>query len=211
MSWLIDLMHIHFYVFRYMLKTKDWGFAFFVTISTDALQHKYFHDSKCMIELFRELYRVKILLDKTLSSNYRLVILSDHGFGVARKVFNINYWFYKRGLIKLRKRELVFRKEKLLLSRLTKFLEQSKDYILPFIPKGLRQRIWMEASSRGYTLEDIIDMDETIALGYGNSGTIYVNTSLSIRERLDVVKMIKEELCRIGASVFTKKRSIEVT
>ena len=71
---------------------------------------------QCVLDLYNYLDNtlIKFLFDYSRKHNYHILIVSDHGFGAApRKVFFVNSWLEKIGLLSLKKNKLSRLKRKI--------------------------------------------------------------------------------------------------
>ncbi|MEW6035118.1 MAG: alkaline phosphatase family protein [Candidatus Micrarchaeota archaeon] len=95
-------------VARHLLKSKEWDAAFMVFSETDWVQHYFMSeflnaDKKSGTEI-AEIYKMlDPLLGELLDSGCDVLIASDHGFREIRRIFFMNTYFVKNGVLKLKK------------------------------------------------------------------------------------------------------------
>jgi len=187
--------------FKYLLKRKEWDLAFIVITATDTIQHRYYDDKKALLDFYmtidRHLVEIKDIVNMVTNGKYRLFIVSDHGFGPAYRVFYINTWLYSQGLLRLKKKPNKY------IQCFNALASRSKNFLLPLIPLSLRKRIKSKIVKES-SIEEIIDPESSVALGYGNMGLIYLNDTLSEREYRDKVNFIAEELKKLGMNILKK-------
>lgn len=163
---------------------KDWNFGFVVFQELDGAQHRMWNKKNRLLEHYQNIdKKLKKIIDKldTEDEKPTIIIASDHGFGPNKRMFLINEWLEKRGLLKIRKKpsfmflnamiRIVKRQNILkILKLLMKF-----PYLLPVYENILRQAVGTP-----------VIWEKTKAFCYGNWGTIYIN--LSGREPKGIVK-----------------------
>lgn len=76
-------------------------FAFVVFVAPDRLQHRFWLHREILLDCYK---RIDDGLEKLLRMHEDtiVIIISDHGFGPKKRVFNINDWLLKEGYLKLK-------------------------------------------------------------------------------------------------------------
>jgi predicted AlkP superfamily phosphohydrolase/phosphomutase len=97
----------------YLMHKYPWDLFVLQFQETDFLQHPLWHHldpthpgysleaHQIVVGLFRELDRHIQRVAEELSEKDVLIVLSDHGFQAARRLFSPNQWLYQRGWLKL--------------------------------------------------------------------------------------------------------------
>ncbi|MDF2957307.1 MAG: putative phosphohydrolase or phosphomutase [Candidatus Alkanophagales archaeon MCA70_species_1] len=171
-----------------------WDFGFIVLSELDRAQHRFWGDEPLVLRHYQNVDRCLHRLLRRLDSDTALLIVSDHGFGSNERVFLVNEWLKRRGL-------LTPRREPLLTRVIAPFREPlSKLYSLP----PLRQ-VWIKLSLR--TAGTQINWERTKAFSYGTWGPIYIN--LRGREPQGVVEASEYE--RLRDEIIEGLRELSVT
>lgn len=119
------VMNKHSKAFTFLLREKKWDFAFIVFTATDRVQHKAWGDKETILNIYRKLDAyVKEILEIP-REEITVFVVSDHGFGPKRRIFNVNEWLMKEGYLKLKKQR-VRRTIALSLIKMTALLEKMK-------------------------------------------------------------------------------------
>lgn len=95
----------HFEAVKFLLK-KEWDFAFVVFVSPDRVQHRFWDDKKLLLDVYKRLDDTVEKLLTQVGKETTVFIVSDHGFGPRRRVFNINDWLLKEGYLHLKTKNI---------------------------------------------------------------------------------------------------------
>jgi predicted AlkP superfamily phosphohydrolase/phosphomutase len=177
----------------YLMAKKEWDLFLLHFFGTDRIQHEFWHihdkshsqhDPKerdkygdVILNYFKELDScIKELLDH-MDNDTVLVLLSDHGFGKSERIFHVNTWLMKMGLLTLRKNIKTRIKYILFQSGLT-YTSVAKI----ILALGLGRRVLKFGRGRRQKIQEKfflslkdIDWTKTQAYSLGNFGQIYVN------------------------------------
>ena len=86
---------------RHLLKEK-WDFAFVVFVGTDRLQHRFWTDKSILLDLYKKIDNELQTLLAMIDKDTIVIMVSDHGFGLMKRRFNINEWALKEGYLELK-------------------------------------------------------------------------------------------------------------
>jgi predicted AlkP superfamily phosphohydrolase/phosphomutase len=114
----------------HLMDKFNWDLFMVVFSSIDHIQHHFWGNSKVIEEFYR---RADITIGRMLSKvdkNTTVVIMSDHGFGLAKKEFLINNWLKEVGLLELKKDR--FKAIKNLFAKVG-FSRENIQYLLTFL------------------------------------------------------------------------------
>jgi len=88
-----------------LMKKFDWDFFMVLFIGTDTIQHHLWGDEERIFEYYEQIDKIVGELLQNTGENTNVIILSDHGFGPLKKMFNINIWLRQKGLLKCKPTE----------------------------------------------------------------------------------------------------------
>lgn len=186
---------------------KNWDFGFVVLTELDRVQHRFWEQEDMILRHYQNTDRnLKGLLDRLEldgeSDETTVIIVSDHGFGPNKRLFFVNEWLMRKGLLAVR-RTPVLGSIKILFSILKKpwISKMLRAPLMKFSPlRRLYQRMFL---STGRTP---IIWDKTKAFSYA-FGTIYIN--LEGREPQGIVKQEEYEQLRSEIIEGLKKISVK--
>jgi len=171
---------------------KDWDFGFVVFQELDGAGHKFWDRKNILLKHYQNMDRkLKEILSKLndVNNEANIIIVSDHGFGPNKRVFLINEWLIKKGLLKLRKKTYF-----VLINTLIRIIkEQNILKILKLLMKFPHLLPIYESLFRRAQMAPIL-WDKTKAFCCGEWGMICVN--LSGREPRGIVKEEEYEQLR---------------
>jgi predicted AlkP superfamily phosphohydrolase/phosphomutase len=104
----------------YLMDEYDWDFLFILFMNFDRIQHAFwkyivgeYKDGGIRDYILKCYYQIDeilgILLEK-LDDNTSLIIMSDHGFCSAKKIFRVNQWLADNGFLKYDTKKLILDK-----------------------------------------------------------------------------------------------------
>ena len=188
-----------------LINDENWDFIFLVLNELDRIQHRFWHKRKMVLKHYKNIDKAVKKIIKNLDE-YNIFIVSDHGFKDNKKIFHINEWFIRNGLLAVEK------KNKNLIAKLISLLK--KPYIVRFVRPVMRtailRRIYMNALVQTGRIPVI--WNKTKAFSYGSFGQIYIN--LKGREPEGVVEeheyeklreWITNELNKMGMRVYKRE------
>jgi predicted AlkP superfamily phosphohydrolase/phosphomutase len=88
----------------YLMEKYSWDLFMTVFTGTDRIQHLFWSEKDKMLAYFKLIDKAVEELEKRLDRDTLLIIMSDHGFGGARKSLYVNCWLERLSLLK-RKRK----------------------------------------------------------------------------------------------------------
>ena len=182
------LLNMHTSAFNYLVRHKTWDFGFVVFVTPDRIQHVYWDRGKILLEHYRKLsLKLEELLD-TVDDDAVVFLVSDHGFGPAKFIFNVNEWLMEEGYLELKARN---EGKDLLLSSMN-FLRKVKLFPLAKVLVSLlplSSRILKPLTKMHLTNLQAAEIDwrNTKAFAAGMFGDIYIN--LEGREPSGSVKL----------------------
>lgn len=90
---------------RYLMQKKPWDFCYVVFVGADRLQHPLWDEIIALetkaTAYFRLLDTALGFVLEQLGPEDTLFVVSDHGFGGAKRLFDINEYLYRKGLLYL--------------------------------------------------------------------------------------------------------------
>lgn len=102
-------------VARHLLSTREWDVSMVYFMETDTVQHHLFHqnsplgnngkavDEDPILEIYNRVEKaVKNIYESTAGEDTHVMIVSDHGFGPLKWIFNVNSWLVQKGYMKLK-------------------------------------------------------------------------------------------------------------
>jgi predicted AlkP superfamily phosphohydrolase/phosphomutase len=214
---------------KYLLRNKEWDLFMYVFSGTDWIQHYLWRFADPSSPLFKEQTRYRdsirdfyIKVDGYIgeildaAGDVNVIIMSDHGFGVLKKRFNINDWLIKKGYLKLtdtdglnlrflakigiNRRRIATLLEKLHLKQIIKRYTSSR--FRAHIPYA-EQTLMIEDAIKG----GLIDWNHTKAYSIGGYGRIRLN--LIGRESQGIVA--REEYEKVRNGIIKDLRDLEVS
>ena len=167
-------------VASHLMQTKEWDAAFIVFSETDWIQHYFMHEfvhsgHKRESQIGRIYMRIDAFLGTLLQKGYNVMVVSDHGFRLARRHFHLNTFLIRSGSLKLRTGSRRHAMQRLGLTR---------DRVISLLPGWLIRRIrkLRPLSRLGLSVfpskavsEDNIDFGRSRAYLFTNSGGIMLS------------------------------------
>lgn len=220
-SLLVDRVRVSLY----LMKKFDWSLFIVVFYILDAIQHTHWHTlqsksckdkakSKCVIrDFYIFIDRLIGFLIRKVPENTSIILVSDHGFGPLKEYFNVNNWLLKRGLLKL---DVDVSKGKTL-SRIAgppiktavrhHFLVSRILSLIPDRVKWKLRHLSRLEQGMSYICEHI-DCNQSLAIGVGEMGEIYIRSDVSRRERESLINKIIDGLKM--ARLIGRKRELRI-
>ena len=167
-----ELLEKHTRAFTYLLRRCRWSHAFLVYVTTDRLQHRFWREDVLLAHYRRIDQAIGSLLEAA-GEDTNVIIVSDHGFGPANLMLNINELLMRHGylVVKRAKRRTAARLVELL--RRTRLLRLAKT-LVKHLPRGMAERVVKQAAQ--LSLNELeIDWERTKAFAYAALGDIYLN------------------------------------
>lgn len=155
------------------LMGKNWEFGFFVLTELDRIQHRFWDRKDILLDHYQNIDgKLKEILKKLDEEDNEttVIIVSDHGFGPNKRVFYINEWLIKEGLLKVeRVASLDLMKGLISIGKRRGMLKMLRPLmkITPF------RRLHVSLFSQTGRIPII--WSETKAFSYGTWGAIYIN------------------------------------
>ena len=197
--------------FTYLLENNEWDFAFMVFADPDRTQHRFWDYKKILLEQHMRLDAAIGDLLQRIDDETNIMLVSDHGFGPRKKIFNINEWLLKEGYLELR------RKKKNKLSKIIELLIKTKTFsitrfLLNFLPSKLLEFLTDKVQVSAFEPTFDIEWHKTKAFCYSVCGDIYLNV-YDDRVRDDIIQKLKtlrylknsREIKEIPVKVFKKE------
>lgn len=181
-----------------IMDEKDWDFVFLVLNELDRIQHRFWHKEKIVLKHYKNIDKVVKKIGE--KDDYTIIIVSDHGFGPNDRVFHINEWLLKNGLLKIKisKSKEIQRQILSILKKPT--VAKAGRLIMRFsLPRKLQQNLLVK------TGEISVEWSKTKAFGF-SFGHIYIN--LKGRESNGIVKRDDYEELRTEIIEGLKKISV---
>lgn len=173
-----EILEKHFKAFEYLLKHKEWDFAFLVFAEPDRVQHRFWENKKVVEETYKILDQKLGYICNDLIDNDTIVFLvSDHGFGTNRRILNINEFLIKNGYLKLKEngaKNVNYYTRMFNFFVKYKLLTQISRKLFSILPEKIRSSIIQKVQTRSIT-DFEIDWENTKCYGYGVFGDIYLN------------------------------------
>ena len=181
---------------KFLLSEKNQDFMMLVYTGTDRMSHQLinltYSDDKNEAEFAkRELKRfftaldgeIGQLLEALSNEEYRLFIMSDHGFHRRDKGIYLNQWLINKGYLKLSERVSLLGRSGLTQKKIASVLEKVglKNFVRGIVPKALEKRVPVGViEGEGKPVMDLIqtggiDWQNTKAIAI--PGGIYINTT----------------------------------
>lgn len=107
----------------HLLSNQEWDLSMVYFMETDTVSHHLFpeevgsdgeervldHDSRePVLEIYKRVEAaVKNIYNQTAEKDTHVMIVSDHGFGPLKWIFNVNSWLLKKGYLKLKRSALI--------------------------------------------------------------------------------------------------------
>ncbi|MCF7890555.1 alkaline phosphatase family protein [Candidatus Bipolaricaulota bacterium] len=102
-------------VAHHLLSTQEWDVSMVYFMETDTVKHHLFHqnsplgndgvtvDEDPVLEVYKRVEEaVKNIYESTASEDTHVMMVSDHGFGPLKWIFNVNSWLVQKGYMKLK-------------------------------------------------------------------------------------------------------------
>lgn len=102
-------------VAHHLLSTQEWDVSMVYFMETDTVKHHLFHknsplgqdgsnaDEDPVLEVYKRVEEaVKNIYESTAREDTHVMIVSDHGFGPLKWIFNVNSWLVREGYMKLK-------------------------------------------------------------------------------------------------------------
>ncbi len=167
-----ELLEKHTRAFTYLLRSCRWSHAFLVYVTTDRLQHRFWRED-VLLKHYKHVDQALEALLEAAGEDTNVFIVSDHGFGPANLMLNINELLMRHGylVVKRAKRRTAARLVELL--RRTRLLPLAK-MLVKRLPRGLAEKAVRQAAQ--LSLNELeIDWERTKAFAYAALGDIYLN------------------------------------
>src|SRR6056297_1688069 len=102
----------------HLLTTQDWDVSLVYFMETDTVNHHLYHkntgdsinsaqsslEEDPVLEVYARVEQaVKTITNQIANENTNIMLVSDHGFGPLKWIFNVNSWLLKKGYLKLKK------------------------------------------------------------------------------------------------------------
>ena len=177
---------------RSLLKDDAWDFVFVVLNELDRIQHRFWHKKKVLLRHYKNVDKNVGKILNALEDDYNVLIVSDHGFGPNRRVFHINEWFRRNGLLDVELEESMVRR---VLATLKK--PYFAKPLRPLLSTSFLRRIYQKALVK--TGKVPVVWERSKAFSYGSFGQVYIN--LKGREPKGVVdpkdyERLRDEIIR---------------
>jgi len=170
-----EILEKHFRAFEYLLKHKEWDFAFLVFAEPDRVQHRFWENSKIIEETYEILdQKLNYIINNVIDDDTIVFLVSDHGFGPNTRVLNINEFLIKEGYLTLKSSKGSTRKlNPYMIIRKLKLLPIARR-VFKLLPSEIREKILGNLGPKSIS-EVEIDWENTKAYGYSSAGDIYLN------------------------------------
>lgn len=194
-----------FKAIEFLLK-QEWDFAFVVFVAPDRVQHWFWTDEKVLLDIYKRLDRKLETLLTMVGKETTVFIVSDHGFGSKRRVFNINEWLLQEGYLRLKTKNNSQRTRITDLLRLISRLSIARS-LAQLLPFRLQQPLRLRTDFKIVGTSDV-DWKLTRVFtqpskdDYG--GTLYLN----LRENNPAQKTDLVEYRKIADEVVRKLRTL---
>jgi len=170
-----EILEKHFRAFEYLLKYKEWDFAFLVFAEPDRVQHRFWENSKIVEGTYQILdQKLGYIINNVIDNDTIVFLVSDHGFGSNKRILNINEFLTKEGYLKLKSSEDSTRKLNLFMIIRKLKLSPIAKRVLNLLPDKIREKILENLRLKSIS-EVEIDWENTKCYGYGVFGDIYLN------------------------------------
>jgi predicted AlkP superfamily phosphohydrolase/phosphomutase len=206
----------------YLLKTQEWDFFMAHFMSTDTIQHYFWHfidpwhpayDNRLVHRYKDTIYNIYKKVDKAIGNilelagnNCNIIILSDHGFAPIYKFFYVNRWLEEKGLLRIKQGTNGLYKWKTALPSVYKILRlMGFESVGSVLPKWLRVLRIPAIKRCPAPLSEWIDWKHTVAY----ASPFGVNINLKGREPEGIVEkhdyekvreIVKQELYKLRDS-----------
>ncbi len=218
-STLYNTLVIRFLIYRYLLRKKDWNFAFVAFTETDVIQHRFFKHKKILLDFYVTIDTIIDELIKVCGENTAVFVVSDHGFGPKTRSFYVNEWLIKKGYLTLKGNEIKFdflAKPRRSVMHIIRPLRSILNLIPPDIKNFARKKVLRRKQGierKIWSIDELnVDWSATKAFSYGFSGEIWLNIlgrepegCIDPKDYRRVRNEIIEELKKVGLSVFKKE------
>jgi predicted AlkP superfamily phosphohydrolase/phosphomutase len=154
---------------EYLFDKQDADFFMVIFTGADRIQHRFWKDKNEMKEYYQHLDNSIAKFLNKADEDTIIMLVSDHGFGPEKNIFNINEWLLEKGFLKLKDSDQRIRKTRKILKKLHLW-----DLGKRFTPQFLVN--YVEAKSHPISfMEADIDWSETKAYASTKCGEIYIN------------------------------------
>lgn len=102
-------------VAHHLLSTQEWDVSMVYFMETDTVKHHLFHknsplgqdgdnvNEEPVLEVYKRVEKaVKNIYESTADEDTHVMIVSDHGFGPLKWIFNVNSWLVQKGYMQLK-------------------------------------------------------------------------------------------------------------
>lgn len=183
---------------------KEWDFGFVVLTELDGIQHRFWNKKDLLLNHYQNMDRkLKELIERLdrIKDEINIIIVSDHGFGTNKTMFNVNEWLANKGLLEVRK-EKTFS----VINSLIRVIKGPN--ILKILRLLIKFPFFVPLFRKLYlnVVRTPILWDKTKVFSYGNWGTLYIN--LENREPNGTVK--EEEYEQLRSQIIEGLREISV-
>lgn len=95
----------------HLLSSREWDISMVYFMETDTVKHHLFHKSDSdtddgsnpVLEVYRRVEQaIKKIYNSTARENTNVMLVSDHGFGPLKWIFNVNSWLLQEGYLELK-------------------------------------------------------------------------------------------------------------
>lgn len=102
----------------HLLSTQNWDVSLIYFMETDTVNHHLYHKNTAdstnpgwssleedpVLEVYERVEKaVRTITNQIAKENTNIMLVSDHGFGPLKWIFNVNSWLLKKGYLKLKK------------------------------------------------------------------------------------------------------------
>jgi len=185
-------------VILHLLDDENWDFVFLVLNELDRIQHRFWHKKDVVLKHYKNIDNAIKKIGK--KDEYTIVVVADHGFGPNNRVFHVNEWLLKNGLLRV-KREASRSISRSILSFLKKstIIKIGRPLMRFSLPRKIQQNLLTQSGKIS------VVWNETKAFGY-SFGQIYIN--LKNREPQGIVE--EEEYEKLRSEIIEELSKISV-
>jgi len=179
----LEAVERRFKVMNRSFMKEEFDFFMKVINETDSVQHCFWEfmekgNNPFSDAIFKIYNKIDILLGeflKILPQDYTLIIMSDHGAGPIKKVFHLDTYLNKLGLLNYRKKESTSFLKSLFKNIMKKTLYLSQRYLPASIKARLKKMSNFRSDVESFLEFSEIDWSSTKAYSIGNQGNICIN------------------------------------
>ena len=203
-----EILEKHSKAFVYLLKHKEWDFAFIAFAEPDRAQHRFWDNPKIVKETYQILdQKLDYIIDNVIDNDTIVFLVSDHGFGSNKRILNVNEFLMREGYLKLKverngKRLNFFNTIRKVIREL-KLISIAKR-TLNLLPSKIREGILKDLHPKSI-LEVEIDWENTKCFANGVFGDIYLN----VKGRDPQGSVNPEEYDTIRDEIIKKLKSLK--